>query len=294
MDSIQKGNNMKKTIKLCFIILAALFILTSCGAKTNSNSNNDDSSNQKSEPTKIKVGVVGTNEEEIWKFVKEKVAKDNIELEVVVFTDYNQPNDALANGDIDLNAFQHYIFLDSYNKERNANLTVIGETFISPLGIYSQKIKDVTEIKDGDTIAIPNDPTNGGRALLLLQSAELIKVDPAKGDTPTVNDITENPLNLSISELDASQTARSLPDVAAAIINGGIAVDAGLNPPSDAIFLEKLTSTSKPYINIIVSRAADKDIDSYKKIVEAFRQDDTAKVIEDVTKGACIPVWKLD
>ncbi len=294
MDSIQKGNNMKKTIKLCFTLLAALFILTSCGAKTNSNSNNDNSSNQKSEPTKIKVGVVGTNEEEIWKFVKEKVAKDNIELEVVVFTDYNQPNDALANGDIDLNAFQHYIFLDSYNKERNANLTVIGETFISPLGIYSQKIKNVTEIKDGDTIAIPNDPTNGGRALLLLQSAELIKVDPAKGDTPTVNDITENPLNLSISELDASQTARSLPDVAAAIINGGIAVDAGLNPPSDAIFLEKLTSTSKPYINIIVSRAADKDIDSYKKIVEAFRQDDTAKVIEDVTKGACIPVWKLD
>ncbi|MDO5095377.1 MAG: MetQ/NlpA family ABC transporter substrate-binding protein [Peptostreptococcaceae bacterium] len=284
---------MKKTIKLCITLLAALFILTSCGTKTDSNPTND-SSNQKSEPTKIKIGVVGTNEEEIWKFVKEKVAKDNIELDIVVFTDYNQPNDALANGDIDLNAFQHYIFLDSYNKERNSDLTVIGETFISPLGIYSQKIQDVSEIKEGDTIAIPNDPTNGGRALLLLQSAELIKVDPAKGDTPTVNDIIENPLNLKISELDASQTARSLPDVAAAIINGGIAVDAELNPPSDAIFLEKLTSTSKPYINIIVSRAGDKDIDSYKKVVEAFRQDDTAKVIEDVTKGACIPVWKLD
>lgn len=285
---------MKKTIKLFVTTLTALFILTSCAAKPNSDSNSTNSADQPSEATKIKIGVVGTNEEEIWKFVKEKVAQDNIELDIVVFTDYNQPNDALANGDIDLNAFQHYIFLDSYNKERNSDLTVIGETYISPLGIYSQKIKDVSEIKDGDTIAIPSDPTNGGRALLLLQSANLIKVDPTKGDTPTVNDIVENPLNLNISELDASQTARALPDVAAAVINGGIAVDAGLNPPSDAIFLEKLTSTSKPYINIIATRAADKDIDSYKKVVEAFRQEDTAKVIEDVTKGACIPVWKLD
>lgn len=294
MDFIQKGNNMKKTTKLFITMLVVLFILTSCAAKPNSDLNNSSSSEQSSETTKIKIGVVGTNEEEIWKFVKEKVVQDNIELDIVVFTDYNQPNDALANGDIDLNAFQHYIFLDSYNKERNSDLTVIGETYISPLGIYSQKIKDVSEIKDGDTIAIPNDPTNGGRALLLLQSANLIKVDPSKGDTPTVNDIVENPLNLNVSELDASQTARALPDVAAAIINGGIAVDAGLNPPSDAIFLEKLTSTSKPYINIIATRAADKDIDSYKKVVEAFRQEDTAKVIEAVTKGACIPIWKLD
>lgn len=280
---------MKKLTKLFALLSVSALILTGCGAKTSDNG----SDTPGTESTKVKVGVVGTNEEDIWKFVKEKVAAENIDLEIVVFTDYNLPNDALANGDVDLNAFQHYIFLDSYNAERKSELTPIGETFISPLGLYSQKIKDVSEIKEQDTIAIPNDPTNGGRALLLLQSAGLITVDPSKGDTPTVNDITENKLNLVISELDASQTARALPDVAAAVINGGIAVDAGLTPASDAIFLEQLNATSKPYINIIVARPEDKDNETYKKIVEAFRQDDTAEVITKVSNGANIPVWKL-
>lgn len=282
---------MKKLNKIAILFSISLLLFTACSKKQDPPSSSTDTT---SEPTKVKVGVVGTNEEEIWNFVKSKVANENIDLEVVVFTDYNQPNDALASGEIDLNAFQHYIFLDSYNKERNADLTVVGETFISPLGIYSQKINDISEIKEGDTISIPNDPTNGGRSLLLLQSAGLISVDPSKGDTPTVNDITENKLNLVISELDASQTARSLPDVAAAIINGGMAVDAGLTPQTDSIFLEKLTSTSKPYINIIVSRGSDEKLPVYKKIVDAFRQDDTADIIQKVTKGACIPVWKLN
>lgn len=279
---------MKKITKALSLLLVSALVLTGCGASQSS-----ETATPASETTKVKIGVVGTNEEEIWKHVKEKVASDGIDLEIVVFSDYNLPNDALANGDIDLNAFQHYIFLDSYNTERNSDLTVIGETFISPLGLYSQKVESVEEIKEGDTIAIPNDPTNGGRALLLLQSAGLITVDPSKGDTPTVNDITENKLGLTISELDASQTARSLPDVAAAVINGGIAVDAGLVPSTDSIFLEKLTATSKPYINVIVARAEDKDNEVYLKIVDAFRQDDTAAVIEEVTSGACIPIWKL-
>lgn len=282
---------MKRLFKLIAALSASALVLAGCGSTTSTDSGSTDTTT--AEPTKVKIGVVGTNEEAIWKHVQEKVAAENIDLEIVVFTDYNQPNDALANGDIDLNAFQHYIFLDSYNAQSGANLTVIGETFISPLGIYSQKISDVSEIKEGDTIAIPNDPTNGGRALLLLQSAGLITVDPSKGDTPTVNDITENKLNLVISELDASQTARALPDVAASVINGGMAVDAGLTPPEDAIFLETLTSTSKPYINVIVARPEDKDNEVYAKIVEAFRQDDTAEVIYEVAKGAIIPIWQL-
>lgn len=282
---------MKRLFKLIAALSASALVLAGCGSTTSTDSGSTDTTT--AEPAKVKIGVVGTNEEAIWKHVQEKVAAENIDLEIVVFTDYNQPNDALANGDIDLNAFQHYIFLDSYNAQSGANLTVIGETFISPLGIYSQKISDVSEIKEGDTIAIPNDPTNGGRALLLLQSAGLITVDPSKGDTPTVNDITENKLNLVISELDASQTARALPDVAASVINGGMAVDAGLTPPEDAIFLETLTSTSKPYINVIVARPEDKDNEVYAKIVEAFRQDDTAEVIYEVAKGAIIPIWQL-
>lgn len=281
---------MKKFTKLFSLLAVSALVLTGCGGPKAAD---DPGKAPSSEVTKVKVGVVGTNEEEVWKFVKEKVASENIDIEVVVFTDYNQPNDALANGDVDLNAFQHYIFLDSYNSERNSDLTVIGETILAPLGLYSQKIKDVSEIKEGDSISIPNDPTNGGRALLLLQSAGLISVDPSAGDTPTLNDIKENKLNLVISELDASQTARSLPDVTAAIINGGIAADAGLVPANDAIFLEKLTATSKPYINVIACRSEDQDNEVYKKIVDAFRQDDTAEVITKVSNGANIPVWKL-
>ena len=280
-----------KKIKFLAVVFAALLVFTACG---NSNTANNEPAQNSDEPVKVKVGVVGTNEEEVWNFIKGKVADEGIDLEVVVFTDYNQPNDALANGDLELNAFQHYIFLDGYNTERGKDLTVIGETIISPLGIYSQKIKDVSEVKDGDTIAIPNDPTNGGRALNLLQTAGLIKVDESKGDLPTVLDILENPLNLKILEVDAAQTAVSLPDVAASVVNGGMAVDAGLVPAKDAIFLEKLTATSKPYINVIVARAEDKDNEVYAKIVEAYRQDDTAKVIEEVTKGAAIAVWTLE
>lgn len=273
---------MKKFTILLVALLSFAVLFTGCGGQDTP------------ENTKVKVGVVGTNEEGIWKFLKEKLAPEGIDLEIVVFTDYNQPNDALDNGNVDINAFQHYIFLESYNKAKEKDLTVIGETFISPLGLYSQKIKDVSEIKEGDKIAIPNDPTNGGRALLLLQSANLISVDPEKGDTPTKNDIIENKLNLEILELDASQTARSLPDVAASVINGGMAVDAGINPPKDSIFIEKLTKTSKPYINIIVSRSEDKDSEVLQKIVKAYREEDTAKVVQEETKGACIPVWNLE
>lgn len=273
-----------KKFNFLAVIFAALLVFTACASSNSA---------QTAENVKVRVGVVGTNEEQVWNFVKEKVASEGIDLEVVVFTDYNQPNDALANGDVELNAFQHYIFLEGYNTERNANLTVIGETVISPLGIYSQKISDVSELKEGDTIAIPADPTNGGRALNLLQTAGLIKVDESKGNLPTVLDIQENPLNLNILEVDAAQTARSLPDVAASVINGGMAVDAGLVPVQDAIFLEKLTAASKPYINVIVAREDEKDNEVYAKIVEAYRQDDTAKVIDEVTKGAAVAVWTL-
>ncbi len=275
---------MKKALSLLIILCLALTV-SGCSK---------DSSTANNEITTVKIGVVGTNEEDVWKFVKEKLKDKNIDLDIVVFTEYSQPNPALANGDLSLNAFQHYNFLNHYNEENNQNLTVIGETIIAPLGLYSQKIKDVSEIQEGDDIAIPNDATNEGRALLLLETAGLIKVNPDKKDTLTLNDITENPMNLNIFELDASQTARSLVDVKAAVINGGMAADAGLYPEKDAIFLEKLTKTSKPYINVVVSRAEDADNPVYKTIMEAYRQDDTAEVIKEVSNGANIAVWKLE
>ena len=241
---------------------------------------------------KVKLGLVG-DDTRVWDNVKERLAKDGIELEYVKFTEYSQPNAALADGSIDLNAFQHQIFLDSYLQEhKDQELVSIGNTVNAPLGVYSKKIKDIKDLKEGDTVAIPSDPTNGGRALRLLQTAGLIKVDEAKGYKPTVSDIKENKLNLKIQELDASQTARALDDVTASIINSGVAVDAGYTPSKDAIYLEPVDKSSKPYVNIIVARKKDAENANYKKIVEAYQTEDTKKVIEEVSKGSLLPAWE--
>ena len=241
---------------------------------------------------KVKLGLVG-DDTRVWDNVKERLAKDGIELEYVNFTEYSQPNAALADGSIHLNAFQHQIFLDSYLQEhKDQELVSIGNTVNAPLGVYSKKIKDIKDLKEGDTVAIPSDPTNGGRALRLLQTAGLIKVDEAKGYKPTVSDIKENKLNLKIQELDASQTARALDDVTASIINSGVAVDAGYTPSKDAIYLEPVDKSSKPYVNIIVARKKDAENATYKKIVEAYQTEDTKKVIEEVSKGSLLPAWE--
>lgn len=272
---------MKKLFKL---ILAATTLLvgTQSAVLTNVSA---------AETTKVKLGLIG-DETRVWDSVRERLAKEGIEIEYVKFTDYSQPNAALADGSIDVNAFQHQIFLDSYNSEHKTDIVSIGNTINAPLGVYSEKIKDIKDIKEGATIAIPNDPTNGGRALRLLQSAGLIKVDEAKGYRPTVADIKENNLKLEIKELDASQTARALPDVDASIINSGVAVDAGFIPTKDAIYLEPVDEKSKPYVNVIAVRKEDENNEVYNKIVDVYQTEETKKVIEEVYKGSIIPAWE--
>lgn len=238
----------------------------------------------------VKLGVVG-EEQDVWEFVADKLAKENITLELVKLTDYTQPNTALAEGEIDLNSFQHQIFLDTYNAESGNDLVTIGKTYIAPLGLYSNDLTSIDEVKEKDMVAIPNDVTNGGRALLLLQTAGLLTVDPAAGTTPTVNDITENPLDLEIKELDAAQTARSLPDVAISVINSGMAVDAGFIPTEDAVFLELVDEKSDPYINIIVANSEDAENDIYQKVVKAYQAEDTKEVIAETSKGSSVPAW---
>lgn len=246
----------------------------------------------KTETVTVKLGVVGENNEQ-WEPVIAALAKENINLELVKFADYTLPNQALADSEIDLNAFQHYAFLNNEVKDKGLQLTAIGETIIAPLGLYSKKIKSIKELKQGDKIAIPNDATNGGRSLKVLESAGLIKVKPEAGYVPTVNDIVENPLKLEFYEVEAAQTAGLLPDVEAAIINGGHAIDAGLNPEEDAVYLETVTEGSdNPYINVIAARTADKDNEVYKKVVDAFRTDEVAEVIKAAYKGAYLPAWK--
>lgn len=275
---------MKKRIGLITLAAAFIFILGACGTKG--------TGDKADKVEKVKIGVVSESAIEIWKDVAKRLKDQNIDLEVVEFTDYNQPNIALKNGDIDLNAFQHVAFLEDFNKNNDADLTPIGFTFVSPLGIYSEKIKDIKELKDGDSIAIPNDVTNGGRALLLLQALDLIKLD-TKAASPTVNDITENTKNIQIKELDAAQTARSLQDVAAAVVNTNYAVDAGFSPKKDALYLDtdNISEVKDIYKNVIAARKADKDNKVYKKVVAEYQTEATKKLIDSTTHGTDIPIW---
>lgn len=276
-------NNMKRLKKgfLGLTLALGLLVTTACGTDATSDA-------KASEP--IKIGVVG-EVNEVWDFVKEKLASDGVEIELVKFTDYATPNVALAEGELDLNSFQTKIFMDSFNEDHGENLVAIADTVIAPLGIYSSTIKDVSEIKENDVIAIPNDVSNEGRALLLLQTAGLIEVNPAKKQIPVVEDITSNPLNLTFETLDSSQTARALEDVTASVINSGMAVDAGFIPTEDAVFLEPVTESSDPYYNAIVSREEDKDNEVFQKIIEAYQAEDTKEVIAETSKGSSIPVW---
>ena len=288
--------NIKKLIGLLLVITLVLSIVgcSSNNAQTPTAGTPEASTSEpaKAEPVTIKLGVVGENNEQ-WEPVIAALAKENITLELVKFADYTLPNQALADGEIDLNAFQHYAYLNNEVKDKGLKLTAIGETIIAPLGLYSKKVKSVSELKAGDKIAIPNDATNGGRSLKVLEAAGLIKVNPEAGYVPTLSDITENPLKLEFYEVEAAQTASLLPDVAAAIINGGHAVDAGYSPQTDAIYLETVAKGSdNPYINIVVARTADKDNAVYKKVVDTFRTDAVAEVIKTAYKGAYIPAWQ--
>lgn len=292
---------MRKLSKLLAVGAILALGLTACGSSQKADTNTatgDTASGTAGESTKaegsttIKLGVVGENNEQ-WTPVIEAMAKDGITLELVKFADYSLPNRALNDGEIDLNAFQHKAYLANDIKDNGYKIEAIGDTIIAPLGVYSKKITDLSELKDGDTIAIPSDATNGGRALKVLESAGVIKVNPEAGYTPTLSDITENPKNIKFTEVEAANTPSLLPDVAAAVINGGHAVDNGLNPEKDSIYLEKTEEDAdNPYVNIIVARIEDKDNENYQKVVKAFQSDDVKKVIEDTYKGAYIPAWK--
>ena len=292
---------MRKLSKLLAVGAILALGLTACGSSQKADTNTatgDNASGTAGESTKaegsttIKLGVVGENNEQ-WTPVIEAMAKDGITLELVKFADYSLPNRALNDGEIDLNAFQHKAYLANDIKDNGYKIEAIGDTIIAPLGVYSKKITDLSELKDGDTIAIPSDATNGGRALKVLESAGVIKVNPEAGYTPTLSDITENPKNIKFTEVEAANTPSLLPDVAAAVINGGHAVDNGLNPEKDSIYLEKTEDgADNPYVNIIVARIEDKYNENYQKVVKAFQSDDVKKVIEDTYKGAYIPAWK--
>ena len=274
---------MKKII-IAILTLVITLNLAACGKAP-------EATNKNPETTVIKIGIVGEITEP-WGPTIEALAKENIEIELVKFADYILPNQALVDGEIDLNAFQHVAFLNNEIKEKGFELTPIGNTMIAPLNLYSDKIKNVEEIKENDKIGIPNDVTNGGRAIKVLESAGLIEVDLAAKYVPGVKDITANPLNLEFIEVEASNLPSLLPDVAAAIINGNHASDNNLTQ-QDAIFTQDVTQIKpdNPYINVIVARTEDKDNELYKKVVGAYQTDATKEQLQKTYNGLYLPAW---
>ncbi|MBD3949943.1 MetQ/NlpA family ABC transporter substrate-binding protein [Tuanshanicoccus lijuaniae] len=244
------------------------------------------------ENSTVKVGVAGDDEVKVWEYVAEKAAKEGIKIEVTLFNDYVQPNVAVANGSLDLNAFQHIAYLEEWNKENKEDLQPIGFTYVSPMGVYSDKVKDLADLSEGATIAIPNDPTNGGRALLTLELAGVIEVDDKAGILPTVKDITKNDKKFKFEELDAAQVATALKDVDAAVINTNYALDNGLSI-KDAVFsdVEKLSEVSESYKNAVVARKDKAKEALYLHVVSLYQSDDVADKISEITKGANIAAW---
>lgn len=256
--------------RLIGLVIVALVLLAACG------SNND---------KKVTIGVA-SNDTKAWEKVKELAKKHDIDVEIKHFSDYNLPNKALNDGDIDMNAFQHFAFLDQYKKaHKGTKISALSTTVLAPLGIYSDKIKD------GAKVVIPNDASNQARALKLLEAAGLIKLKKDFGLAGTVKDITSNPKHLKITAVDAQQTARALSDVDIAVINNGVATKAGKDPKNDPIFLEKSNSDAvKPYINIVAVNDKDLDNKTYAKIVELYHSKEAQKALQEDVKDGEKPV----
>jgi D-methionine transport system substrate-binding protein len=236
----------------------------------------------------LKVGVTGGPHEQVMEVVKQVAAKNGLTIKIVEFSDYVQPNAALAGGDLDANSYQHEPYLDAQVKDRGYKLAKLADTVTFPMGIYSKKVKTLAELKPGARIAVPNDPTNGGRALLLLQKQGLIKLRADASLKATPLDIVENPRKLKIVELDAAQIPRSLDDVDAAAINTNYAMEAGLKPKQDAIAIE---DPKGPYVNIIAIRAADRNKPWAAKLVAAYHSPEVKQYIEQKFGGAVISSW---
>ncbi len=265
---------MKYALHTAAALLSALLI-SGCGKSEQDNH--------------IKVGAIAGTEAQVVEVAK-KVAKEKfgLEVEIVSFSDYVTPNVALNDGSIDVNAFQHKPYLDAQIKDRGYKITAVGNTFVYPIAGYSSKIKSLNDLKPGSQIAVPNDPTNLGRSLLLLQKQGLIKLKADVGLNGTVLDIVENPKQLKIVELEAAQLPRSLDDVDLAIINTTYASQINLLPTRDGLFVEDKDS---PYVNLIAAREADKETQKVKQFVQAYQSEEVYKAAQELFHGGVIKGW---
>lgn len=267
---------MKKMLSLLLAATLALGLFAGCGKKGG----------------ELVVGASSTPHAEILAVAKDLLAKDGYTLKVVEFSDYVQPNLTLANKELDANYFQHEPYLLQFNAENKTDLVSIATVHYEPFGVYPGKTKTIADLKDGAQIAVPNDTTNEARALLLLEAQGLIKVNPKAGLEATVKDITENPKNLKIIEIEAAQLARSLPDVDLAVINGNYAIQAGFNVATDAVATEdKESLAATTFANIVAVRKGDENREDLKALVKALQSAEVKAFIEEKYAGAVVPTF---
>ncbi|MEG0294512.1 MetQ/NlpA family ABC transporter substrate-binding protein [Enterococcus sp.] len=285
--------NFKSILRLS-VFAAAAIGLAACGTgdKGGAASSEAASSGSEAEKTVITIGASSTPHAEILEQVKEDLAAEGYDLDIKIFDDYVLPNTALNDGSLDANFFQHLPYLENFNKEHGIDLVSVGGVHFEPLGIYPGKAASLDAITEGGKVAIPNDATNGARALLLLEAAGLIKLKDGADITATSKDIVENPKDLEIVELEAAQVARAVQDVDVAVINANYALEADFDVEKDSLQSEdKDSEAAQTYANILVVRAEDKDSDAIKALLSALQSEKVKTFINETYKGAVVPVF---
>ncbi|MBB5447959.1 MULTISPECIES: MetQ/NlpA family lipoprotein [unclassified Paraburkholderia] len=237
----------------------------------------------------VRVGIMSGEDEDVWRAVAANAAKQGVTVKITTFSDYTQPNEALAEHDLDANSFQHKPYLDAQIAARHYQIVPVGYTYVQPIGLYSRKVKSVAALPQDAAIGVPNDPSNEGRALLLLQANGLIKLRPDVGLLPTARDIAENPKHIQIKELDAGIVGRAIGDLDAAVVNTDWAIKAGIKIPQERIAQEKVPGN--PYRNFIAVNAKDANAVWVKTIVDSYQQTNVASAILTVYHGATLPAW---
>lgn len=262
------------------VILGGALLIAGCGSDNNKAASGD--------KQVLKIGATAVPHAEILEQVKPVLAKEGIDLQITEFSDYNTPNLALGDKEIDANFFQHTPYMNEFAKAHNLPLVSAGAVHLEPMGLYSRQIKDLKDLPKGAKIAIPNDPTNGGRALLLLQKQGLITLKDSSNILSTVQDIASNPNEYQFVELEPAQVPRALDDVALAAINTNFALNVGLNPGKDALAIE---SNDSPYVNIVTVLKGNESDPRIQKLMSALHSPEIKKFIEDKYKGAIVPAF---
>jgi D-methionine transport system substrate-binding protein len=270
------SNMLKNTLRIVALFTGILLGLSGCQSKTG--------------PNQIRIGTISGPETQLMQVAKQVAAKQSgLQVKINEFSDYSLPNMALNDGSLDANLFQHQLFLDEEIKNKHYHLVPIAKLFVYPMGIYSKKIRRLDALRENAVIAIPNDPSNEARALLLLQQAGLIQLKAKAKNLATPRDILLNPKHLQIKELDAAQLTRALPDVDCAVINTNYAVLAKLYPQQDALYAENKNSV---YANLLVVREKDKNDPKFKALINALHSSEVLTAAQTLFHGQAIPAWK--